>query len=134
VRSAYGEAQQNVDVSSVAPAIFLIGAPPVGAVVNQDGTLNGSATPLPRGGTLVIYSTGLGAVVPRGGLSVTSAPVTVLLDGVELPIAYAGLTPGYKGLYQVNVAIPITFPPGLGHALALKQGNAVSNVVIVAVQ
>jgi uncharacterized protein (TIGR03437 family) len=121
-------------VSDVAPAIFLIGSPAVGAVVNQDGTLNGTSTPLPRGGTLVIYSTGLGVVTPTGGLSATAAPVTVMLNGVELSSAYAGLTPGYSGLYQVNVAIPTTFPPGLGLPLSLKQGGKVSNAVQVAVQ
>jgi len=76
----------------------------------------------------------LGAVESRGGLSIASTPATVLINGTELPIAYAGLTAGYRGLYQVNVAIPITFPPGLGHSLTIKQGETVSNAVPVAVQ
>ena len=102
--------------------------------MNQDGAINGPSTPLARGATLVIYATGLGRVAPQGGLFAATVPVTVLLNGVELPIAYAGLTPGYSGLYQVNVAIPVTFPPGLGHTLSLKQANVVSNAVSVAVQ
>ena len=48
-------------VSAVAPAIFQIGNPAVGAVTNQDNTLNSLSTPLVRGQTLVIYCTGLGA-------------------------------------------------------------------------
>jgi uncharacterized protein (TIGR03437 family) len=132
--SAYGVARQTVDISDVAPAIFLIGSPAVGAVVNQDGSLNGPAAPLPRGQTLVIYATGLGAVQDGGGLGVAVTPVTVLLNGVELPVSYAGLTPGYPGLYQVNVPIPVTTPPGLGLFLTLKQGAQTSNTVAVTVQ
>jgi uncharacterized protein (TIGR03437 family) len=134
VRSAFGEARQNVEVWDVAPAIFLLGSPAVGAVVNQDGGLNGPSAPLARGQTLVIYATGLGAVTARGGLSVAVQPVTVVLNGVELAAAYAGLTPGYAGLYQVNVTIPVTNPPGLVLPLALKQGGRLSNSVLVAVQ
>ncbi|MBZ5626251.1 MAG: hypothetical protein LAQ69_47340 [Acidobacteriia bacterium] len=39
VHSAYGSAQQPIVVAAVAPAIFLIGNPPLGAVVNPNGTL-----------------------------------------------------------------------------------------------
>jgi uncharacterized protein (TIGR03437 family) len=134
VRSGYGSAEQVVDVAEVAPAIFLIGNPPTGAVVNQDGRVNGAASPLARGQTLVIYGTGLGAVAARGELSEAVTPVTVVLNGVELGVAYSGLTPGYTGLYQVNVAIPLGTPPGLGLPLTLKQGGQLSNVVLVAVQ
>jgi uncharacterized protein (TIGR03437 family) len=134
VRSAYGEATRSVDVAAVAPGIFLVGNPPVGAVVNQDGSLNGPSAPLARGGTLVIYATGLGAVTPRAGLSVAVTPVSVVVNGVELTPVFAGLTPGFSGLYQVNVPIPINFPPGLSLPLALKQGATVSNAVQVAVQ
>ena len=53
----------------------------------------------------------------------TSAPVTVVLNGTELPTAFAGLAPGYIGLYQVNVLIPAATPPGLGIPLTLKSGR-----------
>jgi len=134
VASAFGNAQQTVTVSPVAPAIFLIGNPPVGAVVNQSGTLNGPSAPLPRGQVLIIYATGLGAVVKQGQLSVATTPVTVMLNGQELPTAYAGLAPGSIGEYQVNVTIPANTPPGLSVALALKQGGLLSNTVSVALQ
>jgi uncharacterized protein (TIGR03437 family) len=61
-------------------------------------------------------------------------PVTVVFNGIELRAAYAGLQRQYPGLYQVNVAIPLSMPPGLGGILALKQGGRLSNVVAVAVQ
>ena len=57
-----------------------------------------------------------------------------LLNGQELPVAYAGLTPGYIGLYQVNLAVPASTPPGLGISLTLKQGGVLSNTISVALQ
>jgi uncharacterized protein (TIGR03437 family) len=134
VRSAYGVAQQSVNVAAVAPAIFLMGNSGMGAVLNQDFSMNGPANPLPRGQVLVVYATGLGAVARQGQLSVTTAPVTAVVNGQELPVEFAGLAPGYIGLYQVNVPIPAATPPGLGVSLTLKEGGQVSNTVAIALQ
>jgi uncharacterized protein (TIGR03437 family) len=134
IQSAFGGAQQAVTVAAVAPEIFLVGNPAVGALVNQDNSLNGPTNPLPRGKALVIYCTGLGAVTGSGQLSVATTPVTVVVNGAELPAAFAGLTPGYIGLYQVNVIIPAATPPGIGLALTLKQGGQLSNSVGLALQ
>ena len=134
VRSAYGVAQQSVSVSAVAPAIFLMGSSSAGAVLNQDFSMNGAGNPLPRGQVLVVYATGLGAVVKQGQLSVTAATVTALVNGQEVPVQFAGMAPGYIGLYQVNVPIPAAMAPGLGVSLTLKEGGVLSNTVTVAVQ
>jgi uncharacterized protein (TIGR03437 family) len=134
VSDVYGVAQQSVTVSAVAPAIFLIGSSSAGAVLNQDFSMNGPSNPLPRGQVLVVYATGLGAVTKQGQLSVTAATVTALVNGQELPVEFAGLAPGYVGLYQVNVPIPAATPPGLGVSLTLKEGGQVSNTVAVALE
>jgi uncharacterized protein (TIGR03437 family) len=134
VRSVYGVAQQSVGVSAIAPAIFLVGNSGMGAVLNQDFSMNGPANPLPRGQVLVVYATGLGAVARQGPLSVTTAAVTAVVNGQELPAQFAGLAPGYVGLYQVNVPIPAATPPGLGVSLTLKEGGQLSNAVAVALQ
>ena len=137
VQSAFGSAQQAVAVSAVAPAVFQIGSPAVGAVQNQDLTLNTPSNPLARGQTLIIYCTGLGATVKQGQYSVAATPVTVVLNGQELAanlVSFAGQTPGVPGLYQVNVTIPANTPPGLTVTLALKQGGQLSNVVNVALE
>jgi uncharacterized protein (TIGR03437 family) len=134
VKSPYGAIQQQVTVSAVAPAIFLIGNPPSGAVENQDGTLNGPSNPLARGQVLVIFGTGFGSVSNQGSLPVVNSTVTAVLNGVELPVSYAGLAPGYVGLYQVNVPIPAATVPGLGIFLTLKQGGQLSNEVSAAIQ
>ena len=83
---------------------------------------------------MVIFATGLGAVTQSGQYSMTTAPVTVVLNGTELPASFAGLAPGFVGLYQVNVTIPANTPPGLGIPLTLKVGGQQSNSVLVALQ
>jgi uncharacterized protein (TIGR03437 family) len=134
VQSAFGSAQQSVMVSAVAPGIFLLGNPPIGAITNTNYSLIGPTNPLPRGQSLVIYATGLGAVTQSGPYSVTTAPVSVVLNGTELVTSFAGLAPNYIGLYQVNVLIPASTPPGLGIPLMLKVGGQMSNAVPVSVQ
>ncbi len=131
--SPYGTLAQPVEVRSVAPAIFTIGADG-GAVVNQDGLLNTTLNPLRRGQTMVVYCTGLGAVAAQGALQVVRTPVVAVLQGRELKPAFAGLTPQFVGLYQVNVPVPSDLPPGLGVALSLRQAEAESNTVLVSVQ
>ena len=51
----------------------------------------------------------------------------------ERPVSYAGAA-GYVGLYQVNIPIPATTPPGAGISLTLKQGGILSNAVTIALQ
>jgi uncharacterized protein (TIGR03437 family) len=134
VRSPFGAAQQDVAIVAYAPAIFLMGDPSVGALVNPDGSLNAPSRPVARGDVLLVFATGLGAVQAAGSLSVVSTPVSVVVNGQELQPDFAGLAPGFPGLYQINVRIPATTPPGLGLPLTLKQGQQASNSVPVSIQ
>ncbi len=76
----------------------------------------------------------LGAFSPLGQFSTANTTVTAVVNGTELPVACAGLAPGYIGLYQANILIPGAIPPGLGVPLALKQGGQSSNAVALAIQ
>jgi uncharacterized protein (TIGR03437 family) len=60
--------------------------------------------------------------------------VTAVVNGTELPVSFAGLAPGFVGLYQVNIPIPAATPPGSGVSLTLKQGGQISNAVEIALQ
>jgi uncharacterized protein (TIGR03437 family) len=134
VQSAFGSAQQQVTVAAVSPGIFIVGNPPVGAMTNANYSLIGPSNPLPRGQALVIFATGLGDVTQSGQLSLTNSAVTVVLNGTEIPTFFAGLAPGFTGLYQVNVTIPAATPPGLAIPLTLTVGGVQSNSVVVSVQ
>ena len=128
-----GSMEQPISLQSVSPALFTISGQ-AGAILNQDGTLNKPDNPAKRGQAIVIFGTGLGAVVDQGIFQVAQTPVTAVLQGVALTPSFAGLAPGFIGLYQINVTIPVGTPPGLSLSLALRQGDATSNPVEVAVQ
>ena len=38
--------------------------------------------------------------------------VTVTIGGVDAPVPFAGLAPGFAGLYQVNAVVPAGVTPG----------------------
>jgi len=131
--SAYGTVTQPITIQSVAPAIFSV-SPTQPAIANQDNTLNGPTNPALRGTAIVIYGTGLGAVSASGSLMRTVIPVGVVVGGVEVPAVFSGLSPGTNGLYQANVILPAALPPGLSLPLYVKQGDSISNKVLVAIQ
>jgi uncharacterized protein (TIGR03437 family) len=64
----------------------------------------------------------------------TVSQVTASLAGQEIPVSYAGLTPGFIGLYQVNVPIPANVPPGLALPILFRIGGVESTPVEIAVQ
>ncbi|MGI8744243.1 MAG: hypothetical protein ACR2NN_17045 [Bryobacteraceae bacterium] len=118
ITSPYGTLDQPVTIKPVAPALF---AP----ILNQNGTLNTPDNPAARGQTIVLFGTGLGAA---------QTPVKVLLQGAELTPAFAGLAPGFIGLYQINVLVPLATAPGLNVLLTLRQDQATSNPIQVSLQ
>ncbi len=115
-----------------------------GLVVKTDGNLAVPATPAKIGDTVAIYSIGLGATSPAVAsgaaspgapqLAHVSAPVQVCFNAVCVDSAFAGLTPGFVGLYQVNVMIPQSAPTGDQVPVTLKVGSVTSSPVFMAVR
>jgi len=103
-------------------------------ITNQDGTVNAPLTPGRRGQTLTIYCTGLGAVSGQDAQSAAQAPVTVLLNKVEIQPSFAGLSAADAGLYLVTVTVPASMPPGIDLPLLLRQPGGDSNTAFLAVQ
>ncbi len=103
-----------VPVQAAAPGIFLL-PQGGGAVVNQNGAINSMAQPAPGGTTVSAYFTGLGAVNPTVAtgaaaslttLSNVTATVTAKIGNSAATVKFAGLAPGFAGLYQVNILVP----------------------------
>jgi uncharacterized protein (TIGR03437 family) len=141
--SPFGTADQQIGIQSLAPQIFRL-APTLlrlpssdttrGAILNQDGTINQPANPARRGAIVVIFGTGFGAVSSGQPLSTTVVPVTAKFGSRAAPASFAGLAPGFVGLYQVNVAVPADLPPDLAVSLSIQQGNVVSAPVEISIQ
>ncbi|MEO7143020.1 MAG: hypothetical protein ABI165_05895, partial [Bryobacteraceae bacterium] len=140
---------ETVLLAPAQPAVFTQDQSGKGAgaimVVRADGTqfLNTAASPAGAGDALVIYCTGLGAVTPADSagsaapdspLASTSNPVTVTIGGTAVQAFFAGLTPGYAGLYQVNVIVPPGIPAGSSVPVVVSAAGASSPAVTVALQ
>jgi len=67
-------------------------------------------------------------------LSTTVNPVTVTIGGKTAQVAFSGLTPGYAGLYQVNVVVPGGITTGDTVPVVLSVAGQTSPSVTVAVR
>ena len=110
----------------------------VNGVTNQ--LADGSA-PVTGGDTVVIYCTGLGAVNPpvalgaaASGPTPTVQPVVVTIGGQPATVGYAGLTPGFPGLYQVNAVVPAGIAPSGQVPVVLSTAEQDSPAVTIAVR
>lgn len=111
----------DVDVLVAQPGVFLIdGERP--AIQHNVGFLPVTASsPLRPGEYAAAYLTGLGQVrnLPPTGSAAAAANATTLrtveatLDGQAAEVVFAGLAPGFVGLYQVNFRVPESAPDGL---------------------
>jgi uncharacterized protein (TIGR03437 family) len=81
------------------------------------GSIVSSTYPALMGESLAVYLTGLGTVSPAISdgapgpattLSNTTNTIAVDFDGTAGTNDFAGLAPGYSGLYQLNVTVPTT--------------------------
>jgi uncharacterized protein (TIGR03437 family) len=133
----------NVNVAATAPAVFSLGNGQ-GAILNQDGSVNGPGNPAARGSVISIYGTGEGQLNPLGvdgtlateplaGLPRPAAPFSLTIGGASASYAYAGTAPqSFEGFLQVNAVIPTSIPTG-NQAVVLRVGGASSaplNVVV----
>ena len=75
-------------------------------------------------------------VAPGAAASLTSTPTVYFGYFVSVPATplYAGVTPGFAGLYQVNVTIPDGVPTGNVDIRLQFPDGTVSNPVQIAVQ
>jgi uncharacterized protein (TIGR03437 family) len=116
---------EPVVIASVQPDVFGVLLPgettPSAAVTNLDFQLITRANPMRPGDTVIIFCTGLGAVdqpvnagsaAPFDPAARTAQPVTVTIGGVTARVLFAGLTPGFTGLYQVAVVTDPATPRG----------------------
>jgi len=125
----------TLTLQSAAPAMFQTSSGVVIAT-HIDGSLVSSGAPAAGGEIVTLWATGLGSTNPQledGVLAPGAQRLSqlnqfdVLINGAALdPIAilYAGVAPGFAGLYQVNVRLPGQLPAnpeirlGLGGTLS----------------
>ena len=107
-----------VQVNAAAPGVFTMsaeGRTQAALFHADDFTPVTPKNPGKRDKDLILFATGLGRVNPAVAsgaaasdkpLSATSQEVTVTIGGHGMIVSYAGLAPGYVGLYQINLRVP----------------------------
>jgi uncharacterized protein (TIGR03437 family) len=119
VRQGVNGPAVTITLVDAAPALFVMDG---GFAIAQDWntgyTLMTSDAPAHAGDIAVLYATGLGHTSPpwpSGEVAQSAAYITsraslqLLLNGAAIDpslVFYAGVTPGYCGLYQINFTIP----------------------------
>jgi uncharacterized protein (TIGR03437 family) len=134
----------TVPVAATSPGIYSVDSSGSGggAILHADYSLVTAANPATGGETVLIYLTGLGTVTPAvtdgtagtgTALHTSDAGVTVYVGGQQGTVVYQGLAPGFPGLYQVNVTLPL-LPKTTGNLpLAIQTPNAYHDQVDIAI-
>jgi uncharacterized protein (TIGR03437 family) len=127
--------QISVQLSDAAPALFQLDQQNIIAT-RPDGSLITPAASAKPGDVVVLYATGLGPSIPPVGYGEVPSSAAllklltdfnVLLDGNAVDpsaIAYAGLAPGFAGLYQINLILPDS--TGSNPEIRIGIGDAIS--------
>jgi adhesin/invasin len=127
----------NVTVLQAAPGLFVFNSR---AIVQNfpDFGLNGPGHPAKAGSTIIAYFTGGGAVHPAvadgapGNSNGSVAAVTATIGSQSAAVTFAGLTPGFVGLWQANITVPSVTAAG-DLPLVISAGGQASNAANVSV-
>jgi uncharacterized protein (TIGR03437 family) len=122
------------------PGVLIYGSNRAVAQNLPSYTLNSTAAPAPSGSYIVVYFTGGGPVQGGSALmtghaapSTATYPLTetysATIGGINAPIVFIGLAPGFVGLYQADIQIP-TIAAGT-HNLVLTVGGTASNTTVI---
>jgi uncharacterized protein (TIGR03437 family) len=147
----------SVNIARSVPRLLRLNIGDYGIIVNQDNSFPIPATPgltshpAKAGDALTIYAIGLGPTSPAvvSGVAAPSAePFARVTNNPQVCFGafspfnpgtcvdplFAGLTPGFVGLYQVNVVIPAGVQTGDTVAVRLVTDDGESNAVQIAIQ
>jgi len=125
----------SATIAPSAPSIFTLDSSGAGAAAAIDAI---NFTPAPFNATqndgspniIAVYGTGLGA--DATDIDANAAPsVQAMIDGQPVQVLYAGRSPGFIGLNQMNIMFPVGISAG-PHALVITRGGVASNAVSIA--
>jgi uncharacterized protein (TIGR03437 family) len=139
-------APQSLQVGPFSPGIFAINN--IAVAINPDGSIaapagaiagvNTHPAKIADPGGLVILCTGLGTVNPPGitgtnsldALRTATTTPTVMVGGQAVPVLFAGLSPQFVGVNQINVSLPAGTPTGNNVPLQISLGGVTTSASV----
>lgn len=121
LRDSWAGPQATVEIRDASPGMFMLedGYP---VVTRPDGSVVDAGNPARAGSIVILWATGLGPTqpaplpgeLPRGAAMLARLnDLEIWLGGTRVPrqhILYAGVAPGFAGLYQINLLLPEDTP------------------------
>lgn len=113
----------KIHVAAASPALFQLDQHNAVAIHYPDNAVVTEEHPAKPGDIVILYATGLGETVPPipyGEVPTAAAPLErmpdfrLVLDGKPADgsaVLYAGIAPGFAGLYQLNLLLPASTGP-----------------------
>jgi len=138
VQVANGAQTSNTAGMTVMPSV-----PRIAAVTDAAYNLVDAFHPVHAGDTIILWAFGLGATnppVPDGAaapfspLAKSDTALVQFGSGTPLLAAFAGLSPGAVGLYQVNATVPPGTPSGPLFVKLVYFSGVVSNAVPITIE
>jgi uncharacterized protein (TIGR03437 family) len=124
--------QSFIAVEPANPALFTLSNQPTGPAIasNEDGTLNSADNPAARGSIVVLYGTGMGQTVPPGSDGampsdtppLVKLPVLATIGSQNAVVLYVGDAPGFVGLTQLNIGVPMSIVGAGAQTIGLEVG------------
>jgi uncharacterized protein (TIGR03437 family) len=139
-------------VYTTAPGLFSqgqVGSGPLSAswnlvrAVDVNYKMITDSNPAVKGNIVTVYASGLGPtspslpadqVPPGNPLYPTTTPTNASIGGVAAPVLFAGLAPGFPGVYQVNIQVPTTVQSGYQQILVWNGGGVSQDPLYIPVK
>ena len=138
-RDGVPSAAVSVVVLANQPGVFTWDGVAGVAVHNVNYTPVTQFAPLEAGEFAFVYAEGIGPVSnqpvtgtgsPGGPLASAQSGVQIRIAGMPCEVPFAGLAPGFVGLYQLNFRVPPGLPSGL-QSLVVTAAGLDASVVLV---
>jgi uncharacterized protein (TIGR03437 family) len=130
-----GKHTVNVLLALAVPSVFSLDSSGTGpAAALNGGQVVGASTPLHAGDYVSLYMTGLGQTTLTNGFNYAQIQPTVSVGGENCTVIYAGRTPQYQGMDQINCQIPSGIVASSSVPLTVTSNGRVSNTVTLAIQ
>jgi hypothetical protein len=76
----------------------------------------------------------VGAAAPVSPLTKAITTISATIGGIAAPVSFAGLSPGFAGLYQVNVTVPVGVKSGSSVPVGAHRAGLSSPPMAVAIR